>query len=711
VYRLTGDLASVDLTIPDPVPTTTLPPTLPPTTAPDTSVDATLQTPPDSTVDTPPDSSVDTTTTTVPPPPPPPPIPLSVEVTNYPPLVASAEVADLIGGDVDRDAFDDVLGNAVDGVQIVDVRSTIVLADDGSATLTLDVPTDVDNSVEERLKFDRAGLYPIRTEILTGAAGRETVLATHGTVVQRLPDRDEPATVSPPINLTIVSALAAADQDTTAADEQAAVEAFDEMVDTAAAVSSPLTLQIPPAIVAAEAATAAGRERLEESLAGDEFVAGPAMPLDVSSAAAVDKGDRFARELDEGEALLTTAAPTTPARRTPWIATVPLSGAGAQQLADLGFGYLVMTEQLYADTVAGDTARGDRPATDLFVDALLPGGGTLPLIVLDPLSQELTRVATDRILATSTAAEWSVQVVTEMLLAQADDRPELRRSRVLSAPDLLAPDARLLIGLETLVSTTPSIEFGDAATLERRTDVQTRSGRPVQVELPAVAGPSLADRVPLIDATALSAASAASMLPADDPRTTAWADELDAMISTALSDDEVVAATTTIQTDVDSIRSSIVAPAPFSFTLTGHSGDVELQIGNTSDDSLTVILRAASAKLSFPGSEAPTVGPRDADAGDQIVTLEPNDETTVIVPVRAKSNGTSPITIQLLTPLGETIGDPVTVTATVTAFTGLGFVLTGGLVLVLLSWWATHWRSRRRAALNEVRERHPSGAQ
>ena len=68
-------------------------------------------------------------------------------------------------------------------------------------------------------------------------------------------------------------------------------------------------------------------------------------------------------------------------------------------------------------------------------------------------------------------------------------------------------------------------------------------------------------------------------------------------------------------------------PTPFTFTLTGRSGDIELQLGNTSDDSLTVILRASSPKLSFPGSTEPTVGPPDADAGDHIVTLRPNDET------------------------------------------------------------------------------------
>ncbi len=162
--------------------------------------------------------------------------------------------------------------------------------------------------------------------------------------------------------------------------------------------------------------------------------------------------------------------------------------------------------------------------------------------------------------------------------------------------------------------------------------------------------------------------------------------------------------------EADAIRGSVTPPDPFTFTLTGRSGDIEIQLANTSRDPLTVILRASSPKLSFPGSTDPTVGPADADAGDHTITLRPNDKQSVVIPVRAKSNGTSPITVQLLTPAGEEIGEPVTITATVTAFTGLGQVLTAGLVLVLLTWWATHWRSRRRAALSDVRERHPSGA-
>ena len=97
--------------------------------------------------------------------------------------------------------------------------------------------------------------------------------------------------------------------------------------------------------------------------------------------------------------------------------------------------------------------------------------------------------------------------------------------------------------------------------------------------------------------------------------------------------------------------------------------------------------------------------------GDQRVTLLPLGETSVNVPVDAEANGTSSINLVVSTPAGEALGEPVELTARVTALTGLGQVLTGGFVLVLLTWWFTHWRGRRRSALaNDGRERHPSAS-
>ncbi len=693
VYRLTGDLASIELTPPsaepaEPVPAPSPDPTIPPDPAdPPTG-------PPSDPPASPP-SDPPTGPPSDPPAGPAAPVELTLQITNYPSLTAATDVDDLVGGIVDRTAFGP---DAIDGIELADARDIAEYADDGSVTLTVDIPTDVTNSIEERLKFAQPGLYPIRTELLVREAGATRLLATHGTIVQRLPGPAEPPNRAPPIDLAVVTAVRPVAPGATDLIEQVAIDQFDSSVELAAALTAPVTLDVPPPIVASEANADAGSNRLGSSLTGDEFVALPAVPLDVSSAVAADRADVFARQLRAGEDILTAAVPATPARRSAWIVADPLSAGGAQELRDLGFRYLIVPQQMYRDTI-------DRtlPATDLFIETQLPDGGTLPLIVVDSLADELTPAAATKILAGSTPTEWAVRTVTEMLVEQADDDPLPKRSRVLSTPELTAPDPTLLSGLETLVATTPSIRFTSASLLTGTTDAQVDNRQPVQVALPADAGPSLLERVDLLDATALSAASAGSMLSEADPRPGEWAAQLDTLISTAYSDSEVAVAVARIQSQADAIRDSIVPPSPITFTLTGRSGDIEVRVRNTSDDPLSVILRLSSPKLSFPGADDPVLG-------DHELTLRPNEEASLQVPVRAKSNGTSPITVTLLTPAGEQIGEPVTLTSRVTAFTGLGQVLTAGLVLVLLTWWFTNWRKRRRSAVVDVRDRHPSVA-
>jgi hypothetical protein len=82
------------------------------------------------------------------------------------------------------------------------------------------------------------------------------------------------------------------------------------------------------------------------------------------------------------------------------------------------------------------------------------------------------------------------------------------------------------------------------------------------------------------------------------------------------------------------------------------------------------------------------------------VDLAPSGNTEIELPVVARSNGTSSVEIELLTPeFGQTVAGPAVLTARVNALTGLGQVITGGAVLVLLSWWFGHFRRRRRRRL------------
>jgi hypothetical protein len=365
-------------------------------------------------------------------------------------------------------------------------------------------------------------------------------------------------------------------------------------------------------------------------------------------------------------------------------------------LRDLGVRFVVMPAELYRDTVSSQL-----PDTDLFVDAELPDGGTLPMLIVDPRTVQLTPAAADDILATSTTTEWSVQTAATILIDRSEDDmdrsgPPAQRSIILTTPDLATPDARLLAGLEDLVATTPSLRFTAASSLIGLTDTQLEDGAPLTVTLPDDAGPSLTERVTLIDATATRMTGVASMLAPDDPRPIEWANELDALISTAYSDADVEAATMALAAQADALEGAIELPDPFTFTLTGRSGTIEVQLGNTSNEPLNVVMQLESSKVEFPD-------------GNPEVTLRPNDETTVIVPVEARANGTSSITLTVTTPAGATIDEPVTLTSRVTGFTGLGQLLTGGFILVLLTWWFSHWRSKRRPVVDDDgRGRHPT---
>ena len=394
----------------------------------------------------------------------------------------------------------------------------------------------------------------------------------------------------------------AADGDTAAAAE------FADVVEFADAITAPVTLDVPPPIVAAAASTPAGAQAAGgcRSPTTSSWPV-PAVPLDVSSAVDVDRGEEFARLLGAGEDMLTEAVPTTPSRRNAWVVLDPLSGAGAQELRDLGFRFLVMTEDVYR---APSTPTS--PTTDLFVDRGAPRRRNPPADRRRPAlggphrracRRDPDLVDPDRVGGAERSRRCSS--TTSAGLA-------LERSRVLSTPDLVAPDARLVTGLESIAATTPSIEFVEA--VDPHGDAPTNrpcAANPSSSTLPDTAGPSLAARVELIDSTALSAASAGSMLPPDDPRPDRWATTLNALLSTAIDDDQAAAVAAQIQAEADALRGAVVPPQPFTFTLTGRSGDIEVQVGNTSAEPLDVVLRFSSPKLSFPESTPP---PDDPDA-------------------------------------------------------------------------------------------------
>jgi hypothetical protein len=224
-------------------------------------------------------------------------------------------------------------------------------------------------------------------------------------------------------------------------------------------------------------------------------------------------------------------------------------------------------------------------------------------------------------------------------------------------------------------------------------------GEPLTLTFPTTAGPDLTARVALLEATRVRAASTASMLPEDDPRPAAWTAELDTLISTGIDDAEVAARTDALEAEFTELRADVVPPDPFTFVLTGRTSEIRLRITNEGVTPLRVAVSATSDKLDFPD-------------GTLVVTLDPLSITEVIVPVIVRSNGTFPVTVEFATPAGEPLAGPVPLTGRANFITGLGQLLTGAAVLVLVSWWFSHLRARRRDRLERAERRaragHPS---
>ena len=648
-YRITGDLEAAAIVLPEPEPE---PPRRRPTTE---------------------DSSDDEQTASAEKAP-----ELVLQVTNYDSIDDIDRLDDLIGPDVDRLAF----GFADDGVEIDEARDLIEIQDDGTGIMELEVPTDSGTSEPDHLLFDEPGVHALRVELLLGEFPTSTVLTTAGTVVQRL----GPDSGSTPLHLAVMGAVPEPPVDADEAALQESARDVLKMVDVASAVENPATWSFPPRVVQALADDGRAPD-LSLMLDGDELVSRPFVPLDVSSATRVDRVESFARQLSIGEEILTDAVPTAPTRRDVWIAQEPLSSAAAQALRDLGTRYVVMTPAQYTASVGEPP-----PMTDRFVEIELPQGGRLPLLVLDSLGLRLAEGSRPSLPPTEFAVRTAAQLLLESVLIV--DRG--RRSRVLAGERFGPLDGHLVADLERIAATTPDLRFTIGSALTGLTGVAVDEDGVVVVALPDVAGPDLTDRVDSLEQARVELFDAVAMLPDDDPRLSDWSARIESLLSTGYSDEEVVDIIDVLLAEATDVTTSVVAPEPFTFTLTGRTGEIELILGNTSPDPLTVVVDLSSTKLLFP-------------EGETTVELLPDDETKVLVPVEARANGTSAVTVAVRSPTGTDLVEPVRLTSRVTTLTGLGQVLTGGLIVVLLTWWFTHWRSGRRAELAAGAQRHPSG--
>ena len=600
-------------------------------------------------------------------------------VTAYSQVDGRSDVASAIGGSLPR---------SLDSVDL----SVAALEHPTPAQLRAVIPLETDTRSADRLQLPQSGVYPLMIEVYEGSE----VLAELLTFVHRLPTADEGYEAEIPLAMVVATeepVMLDADMNVTVDDD--ALDELAALADVLEASAIPMTVRVPPALLAAlpdagpEGAALA--ERLRPLLRRNDLISAPSLPLDPSLAASAGQQALYTQWLRDGEDILGDVAATSSSSNIA-IVDEPLSQAGGALLRDLGARLLVLPVALYDDLPG--TLGGFTDSSQLVQIEVNPGVTVDAAVVDRAIDNTLAR-------ETSTPVLTAINTTADLLAMRQqieDGGGDPRRHGItLATPDLSLPPSATVAAITDLLAITPGLRPTSLADLSVSTDQLLNDGREAIVGLPTEVEGSIADRAALSASLALEAASVVSMLPADDPRSTEWAYLAGILPTSALTDERVATIRDVLRYQYATILNSIVLPEHFSFTLTGRRSEVPVKLRNTSDTALTVKVQMSSPKLLFPDPP-------------QLVTVEPGGYGEVNIRIEARTNGSFGVSLEVLTPTGDVaIGPPVPLTATVTALSGLGNLVTGALLLVLLTWWVRHVRqNKRKRAAGVAAVRHPA---
>ncbi|MGH9283830.1 MAG: DUF6049 family protein, partial [Acidimicrobiales bacterium] len=138
-----------------------------------------------------------------------------------------------------------------------------------------------------------------------------------------------------------------------------------------------------------------------------------------------------------------------------------------------------------------------------------------------------------------------------------------------------------------------------------------------------------------------------------------------------------------IEKRITAQTAAVQVPTHRSITLTARTGEIPVTVLNRAGYPLRVQLQVASDKLDFPKGSV-----RNLDLS--------RPSTTERFSVRARTPGSFPLRVNLVSPDGGLVLGSSRFTVRSTAASGVGLVLSAGAVLFLLVWWGRHLARGRR---------------
>lgn len=140
-----------------------------------------------------------------------------------------------------------------------------------------------------------------------------------------------------------------------------------------------------------------------------------------------------------------------------------------------------------------------------------------------------------------------------------------------------------------------------------------------------------------------------------------------------------------------SAGSKIELPNKRTLTITSRENSVPVTIKKKTSQIMKVEVRISSNRLTFP-------------KGSSFEVELKEENTTVTIPVKARTSGSFPISIEVVSPAQSIVIVEQTATVRSTSLSGTGVFIALASTLFLSVWWASHYRKSRKKTIAPVVE-------
>jgi hypothetical protein len=526
-----------------------------------------------------------------------------------------------------------------------------------------------------RLRLAAEGVYPVRVELREAGGGATLAgLVTH--LVYTRPPQPGGFPVEVALVLPVHAALALQPDGTRSLNRRDAdaVGALARSLEAQPGV--PVTLVPTPETLDALDASTRPEDRetlaaLRRGLAGRQVVASPYVPLALPAFERPGLAAELAAQLDRGSQVVERTLGRRPDPRT-WVSEDRLDERSVVRLRQQQVDRLVLAEEAFEPVDTPVTlaqpfeleTRGVRRPSALAGDAGLAGH-------FGP--------ATDPVLAAH-------RLLADLAVVH-QDHPSRARGVVVVVPRTWRPNRAFLDSLLAGLSAATVVSASKVETVF--TDVGpmvTTRGAPLVRRLRPLADP------PTLPADDLQSArrrlvAFASMLTPDNTLD----EEIEELLLVAggagLRPGRRQAYLDGVEAGIRAQTSTVQVPDHRSITLTARTGEIPVTVLSGAGYPLSVRIRVESDKLDFPRGAV-----RAVDLSRR--------STTERFSVRARTSGSFPLRVSLVSPDGALVLGSSRFTVRSTAASGVGVVLSVGAGTFLLLWWGRHLvRGRRNRRL------------